>query len=314
VIYHYEYSGPPGQVQDYQIPSTPGSQLIFDFSTLDVPDVLEFIDHGLKFEIGNQILVSNYNSYHGYCEFQYDGSLKTIVTDDWNVPGNFTLNSFIEGGCMRLYYTVPDNECQIRIRISGNKLLNTVYELNVIDNGSVEPIIDTVIVPVCYQQNDIIESIDCHNILYQYIDFSIKDTPVITQPTCAGHHQGEIHFPDHPLKDLIGLDTGIYNIKISNGFCEKDFDIVIMSGKNCEYYIPNCFKPGSELNGEFKFFTPISIQYDLEIYDRWGEMIFNNRCISNFSGWDGGNFPPGVYIYKVRDNLRVYSGDVTLIR
>jgi len=95
------------------------------------------------------------------------------------------------------------------------------------------------------------------------------------------------------------------------------------------YYIPNTFTPdGNDYNQTFKpvFYSGYDPQdYNLQIFNRWGEVIFesNNTSI----GWDGtygvsGNksVQEGVYIWKVefkkeksKDRMKV-SGHVNLIR
>ena len=61
--------------------------------------------------------------------------------------------------------------------------------------------------------------------------------------------------------------------------------------------------------------------YNLQIYDRWGNLIFESR--SSTHGWDGYNkdgklMPSGVYVYKLTirfsDSQRTTQvGDVTMI-
>ncbi|MBK5285191.1 MAG: gliding motility-associated C-terminal domain-containing protein [Bacteroidia bacterium] len=89
------------------------------------------------------------------------------------------------------------------------------------------------------------------------------------------------------------------------------------------FYVPNAFTP----NGDFvnEFFTPMGRsfkEYDLTIYDRWGEVIFRSKDIA-FS-WDGKlsngkDALPGVYVYTItlRDLTNVkhsFVGNVALIR
>ncbi len=62
--------------------------------------------------------------------------------------------------------------------------------------------------------------------------------------------------------------------------------------------------------------------YSLEIFNRWGEMVFTTNNI-NSRGWDGkfgGKLQPmGVYVYKIAVSYKAggtnfYNGNVTLIR
>jgi gliding motility-associated-like protein len=87
-------------------------------------------------------------------------------------------------------------------------------------------------------------------------------------------------------------------------------------------YTPNVFKPANMLNSHFRpFFIDALENYQLEIFDRWGNLVF--RTLNLEPGWDGTadgrNASPGVYAYLVRYQMagcepQVLSGDVTLIR
>ena len=92
------------------------------------------------------------------------------------------------------------------------------------------------------------------------------------------------------------------------------------------FYVPNTFTPnGDEANQEF--FPILSTGFDLtkyalEIYNRWGELIFRSQNLDK--GWDGNfngkNAPDGIYTWKIylkdinTDLLRVESGYVNLLR
>ena len=87
-------------------------------------------------------------------------------------------------------------------------------------------------------------------------------------------------------------------------------------------YIPNSFTPNGDGNNDI--FSPKGLgvkTYNLEIYDRWGEMIFQSGEFNK--GWDGTfkglNVKDDVYIYKVSiidQNVRSYTktGHVTLMK
>ena len=90
-------------------------------------------------------------------------------------------------------------------------------------------------------------------------------------------------------------------------------------------YIPNIFSP--ESTGNFTIYTNDQIVNILEvnIYDRWGNLVFVN---TNFPpnqqsvGWDGRykniKAEQGVYVYffayELDGRREIESGDVTLIR
>ncbi len=95
-------------------------------------------------------------------------------------------------------------------------------------------------------------------------------------------------------------------------------------------YVPNSFTPnGDEFNNTFKPVYGSSftlVEYDLLIYNRWGEIVFQSMDIS--TGWDGtikGQIAPeGVYIWKLNiktddrimadSNSKQMTGNINLIR
>ena len=89
------------------------------------------------------------------------------------------------------------------------------------------------------------------------------------------------------------------------------------------FYVPNIFTPnGDDLN---EFFTPMGKSfkdYQLAIYDRWGQVIFRSNDIQ-FS-WDGkmssGKYAVnGIYVYTIDlkdlDNVKHhFIGNIALSR
>ncbi|MDO8365416.1 MAG: gliding motility-associated C-terminal domain-containing protein [Saprospiraceae bacterium] len=94
-------------------------------------------------------------------------------------------------------------------------------------------------------------------------------------------------------------------------------------------YIPNVFKPNSDhLNGYFSVFGAQDVESIelLQIYDRWGSLIFENQnfpATDGIHGWDGRikgkEAVSGVYLYVIRvrflnGEIEFYTGDVTVVR
>jgi gliding motility-associated-like protein len=107
------------------------------------------------------------------------------------------------------------------------------------------------------------------------------------------------------------LDTG----------CEVLVDSVFI--QNINYRVPNVFSPnGDEVNNIFKpFFLGEVDQVEVQVYNRWGQLIFESNDPNN-PGWDGNKddkpAPSDVYIYRVLvglDGVTVeQKGNVTLVR
>lgn len=122
-------------------------------------------------------------------------------------------------------------------------------------------------------------------------------------------------------------DTGTYNVQlvVSNAFGCTDIAIntIAILGE-FTIYIPNTFTPNEdEINQIFRPMGRGINKYELLIFDRWGELIFNSTDL--LIGWNGKrpnssfSLPQGVYVYKVNltDVLRKdhqFIGQVNLIR
>lgn len=87
-------------------------------------------------------------------------------------------------------------------------------------------------------------------------------------------------------------------------------------------YVPNAFSPnGDGLNEIFSSFGEFEESFSMQIYDRWGKLLF--ATTDRRSGWDGKvggqPQPEGVYVYRILakgfdgKELRA-NGSVTLIR
>lgn len=91
-----------------------------------------------------------------------------------------------------------------------------------------------------------------------------------------------------------------------------------------EIYLPNAFSPNGDIINDL--FIPVFNcdqvnYYNLQIFDRWGNLIFETNDKSK--GWNGKyqdvNMNPGVYPYVIKYELhnaerKVKSGDITLVR
>jgi gliding motility-associated-like protein len=126
--------------------------------------------------------------------------------------------------------------------------------------------------------------------------------------------------------DVTISKAGIYNIVATDNYgCQKTFNVKVVEQKcsDCEPVVPNAFTPNDDgLNDVFKakFFCNFS-NYDFQIFDRWGEKIFETHNSSN--GWDGtylGNkMMPGVYVYFIKYSngshlTKTLKGSLILIR
>ncbi len=111
--------------------------------------------------------------------------------------------------------------------------------------------------------------------------------------------------------------------------CTAQDDILIIVSKEKRVYIPNIILPSSDdFNNLFTVYAGeevAKVRY-MRIYDRWGEMLFENlNFLPNVPefGWSGQakgqDVSPGVYVYAVEveygdGTTEIFAGDVTVIR
>jgi gliding motility-associated-like protein len=87
---------------------------------------------------------------------------------------------------------------------------------------------------------------------------------------------------------------------------------------DCTPKIPNAFTPNNDtINDGFLPIGEAIESYNLTIYNRWGQEVFQG--VQPWNGVTGGKDAPcDVYIYKVDiqicDTVKTYLGEVTLIR
>ncbi len=121
-------------------------------------------------------------------------------------------------------------------------------------------------------------------------------------------------------------DTGSYRVwlYITTALgCKDSIAEWITLTYNYAFWVPNSFTPnGNKMNDYFNAVAINISNYQMSIFDRWGEELFITNDLAN--GWDGKNskreeVPQGIYIYSIsfldQDGiLQQYHGKVSLIR
>ena len=123
-------------------------------------------------------------------------------------------------------------------------------------------------------------------------------------------------------------DTGVYVVEllaISDEGCADSISYPLVIGPELIVYTPNAFTPdGDNVNDVFmpSILGHIDTSYELLIFNRWGEIIFQSQHTS--FGWDGtvdGTLAPSeVYVWKITMRAEAtnmdhtFQGHVTLVR
>ena len=157
---------------------------------------------------------------------------------------------------------------------------------------------------------------DARTLKYEVIDLSeLEPEPFEDTTLCLGqtiYHDfnqwpvNEIRINNSVLNDgLYQFNApGIYNIQYAQpcGIWEDEFELDY-EDCDCDLLMPNAFTPnGDGLNDLFAIKSACdNFDYDIEIFNRWGILIFQNDSPDDF--WDGSfkgdPVPGGVFIYKI---------------
>jgi gliding motility-associated-like protein len=119
-------------------------------------------------------------------------------------------------------------------------------------------------------------------------------------------------------------DTGAIWVRVFNACGDAKATAWV---RGCHYepptiYIPNAFTPNNDgFNNEFKVYAENIRTFDMKIFNRWGELLFEAKDINQ--GWDGTFIdkpvPQDIYVYVIaimgkNRKLNTYFGNVTLFR
>jgi gliding motility-associated-like protein len=162
------------------------------------------------------------------------------------------------------------------------------------------------------------------------VNFNNTTTGAVSYDWDFGDNFGSVEFePTHTYPDEPNGYT-VTLVATSAAGCIDSASAVIQYNEELIFYIPNTFTPDDDMyNQTFKpvFTSGFDLyDYNLFIYNRWGELIFESKD-ANF-GWDGtygiggqnlkvqdGTYSYQVY-YKLKNNdfKSVVSGHVSVIR
>jgi gliding motility-associated-like protein len=120
-------------------------------------------------------------------------------------------------------------------------------------------------------------------------------------------------------------ETTMYTVYAMNMYgCRDTANIKIIVDPGTDEFVPSAFTPnGDGLNDIFRVNLKFQKLVDFRVYNRWGQMVFENTSADAKKGWDGTvNGVPqdmGVYHYSIMvqkpsGEKKLYNGDVTLIR
>lgn len=162
-------------------------------------------------------------------------------------------------------------------------------------------------------------------------DFSIGDTANLCQngESVPVRLSSDVPLPIYEWStgeatpQITAVRPGIYGLSAHNA-CDEKTDEVVVTDCPLNIYVPNIFSPdGDGLNDRFTAYAQGVETLQLEVYDRWGSLVFREQG-DVLEGWDGTlkgrPAPEGVYAYLLsfkrsfshKEETR--KGGLTLIR
>jgi gliding motility-associated-like protein len=122
-------------------------------------------------------------------------------------------------------------------------------------------------------------------------------------------------------KTVYSNQAQIYNLTVTDSFnCSATKSVIVDELCKAEIFIPNAFTPNNDnINDGFKpvLKTKNLIQYELKIYDSWGNEVFTTTNPNQ--AWEAKSNQQGVYVVTVNYQYKGFvpnsvKGTVTLLR
>ena len=160
------------------------------------------------------------------------------------------------------------------------------------------------------------------DIYHPIITFTDTSTNVTQQTVTMGDGTTLNYIPPTHQYDACGTFV-ITQIAISSNGCSDTTEHTVLIDKDFTFYVPNSFTPNGDMNNNL--FKPKSFgiyDYTMNIYDRWGKLMFSTTDPEQ--GWDGTyhgkRCEEGVYAYIIDftnildDYPRTLHGKINLVR
>lgn len=220
-----------------------------------------------------------------------------------------------------------ENENEI-FGLSMNDATKNTYVWEVKDKACNRTLYDSIVVSKHVIDSDaiqIIQTMGENEFIYKLevpFNQSIEYQWSIYSEVIGEENSIEHHF-DEPGEYLVTLT-------VNNKYqCETSRESIVFIERKNTFFVPNAFVAGREENRINSQFKPKGVfdnieSYQMEIYNRWGELIFGTDIIEN--GWNGQNqrtgesLMAGSYLYKMNyqvkdtDEVSTLTGYVLLFR
>ena len=107
-------------------------------------------------------------------------------------------------------------------------------------------------------------------------------------------------------------EPGLYWVQIS-GLCNNYTDSLIVDYRQCNIIVPNVFTPNGDAINEYFVIEGLQEDiYQLQVFNRWGQIVYQNKDYDN--EWNAPKINTGVYYYVLRSDTELYKGLIYVIK
>lgn len=280
------------------------------------------------------------------------GESTIFLEEEYHFPGLYNDTMKSSFGCDSIYFDIDFRYYEeVPIKIEGElgfcEGLSTNLEITSPNNSIVWENGSNTNPRIIDQEGDYIVKVKDNNLCLQMDTISIREYPspkIISENILDKWYYSGIELPVNyegniseyiwinsngldcdncPYPSLTSFHEGLYPIKVINKFGCSDTDSITISFRRANIYIPNIILNNSQnpINGSFFLQSDIELQYNLKIFDRWGNLIYQDDKIPSGQyqlGWQpNSKFNAGVYVYLIEffeneKTVRI-AGDITIL-
>ena len=190
-----------------------------------------------------------------------------------------------------------DNQCQAPPGI---------FNIHYFEKPTIKPLTDE---KLCPDKTVTLDAGQQAGMTYKWVYNDLKNSN--TKDTVFSHLM-TVQYGEN-ARDSVNLFTIIVENNCKD-FSTKTVDIFY---DNCEITIPNVITPNGDGINDYLYIKDVDkLQWEVIIFNRWGEKVYENKNYKNEpgSGFTGEGLAEGVYYYILKNKNTIKRGWVQLIR
>ncbi|MES2681770.1 MAG: PKD domain-containing protein [Bacteroidota bacterium] len=240
-------------------------------------------------------------------------NLSSISSGSYTIEWDFGDQSPVENGIQTPIHCYDFGKYDLSINLVSDVGCRTTFKYGGYVNVNPKPVAGFICTPDEVEENEPVISLQSTaSSDVTFLRYAISDGSNYYQPSVV-----------HALRNFDGQVKPMVVQVVKNMYnCSDTVFKVIDIKPSYSIYIPNTFTPnGDGINDEFQAKGVGIIKFNMQIFDRWGHLVFETKDI--FSPWDGkkggDDIKQDTYIWKaqvtdLRGQKHYLTGHVNMIR